>query len=157
MRLVPSSVLLIFSLSSLASSSPNLDSTSTSSSNLDSTSTSSSTTNTSPPPNVVLIVADDLGWGDAPWHNPEVHAPRWRLLSLKHDGHWFTFDIYWLNLTTFVHSDSWRLQGVAWSSTRAMFSRCLIYVLMPHICPFWYTVTLFRPVKSRKDTSPQYQ
>ena len=64
MRLVPSAVLLTLSLSSLASSSPNMDST------------SSSTTDSSPPPNVVLIVADDLGWGDAPWHNPEVHAPR---------------------------------------------------------------------------------
>ena len=30
----------------------------------------------SPPPNLVMIVADDLGWGDAPWHDPHIQAPR---------------------------------------------------------------------------------
>ena len=27
-------------------------------------------------PNLVMIVADDLGWGDAPWHDPHIQAPR---------------------------------------------------------------------------------
>ena len=28
-------------------------------------------------PNIVLIVADDLGWADVPWHDPSIYAPRW--------------------------------------------------------------------------------
>ena len=26
-------------------------------------------------PNIVMILADDLGWNDVPWHNPSVLAP----------------------------------------------------------------------------------
>ncbi|KAM7310972.1 arylsulfatase I isoform X2 [Ixodes scapularis] len=36
---------------------------------------------TSPPPNLVLIVADDLGWNDVPWHNPGILAPNLRRLA----------------------------------------------------------------------------
>jgi len=27
------------------------------------------------PPNVLFIVADDLGWNDVSWHNPNIHSP----------------------------------------------------------------------------------
>ena len=27
------------------------------------------------PPNILLMVADDLGWADVSWHNPEVIMP----------------------------------------------------------------------------------
>ena len=36
------------------------------------------------PPNVVLIVADDLGWGDVGWHNDEMRTPV--LNALLRDG-----------------------------------------------------------------------
>ena len=29
----------------------------------------------SPPPNLLLLVADDLGWADVPWRDPAVPAP----------------------------------------------------------------------------------
>lgn len=32
-------------------------------------------------PNIVLIVADDLGYNDVPWHNPDVRAPNIRKLA----------------------------------------------------------------------------
>ncbi|XP_043196763.1 arylsulfatase I-like [Amphibalanus amphitrite] len=38
----------------------------------------------SQPPNIVLIVADDLGWNDVPWHNSLVRAPT--LARLAADG-----------------------------------------------------------------------
>ncbi|XP_040065902.1 arylsulfatase B isoform X4 [Ixodes scapularis] len=38
-------------------------------------------TTTSTPPNLVLIVADDLGWNDVPWHNPGILAPNLRRLA----------------------------------------------------------------------------
>ena len=28
-------------------------------------------------PNILMIVADDLGWADVPWHDPTIYAPRW--------------------------------------------------------------------------------
>merc|ERR1719495_2181400 len=27
------------------------------------------------PPNVLFVVADDLGWNDVSWHNPNIHSP----------------------------------------------------------------------------------
>jgi len=36
------------------------------------------------PPNIVLIVADDLGWNDVSWHNPVVKTPH--LETLARDG-----------------------------------------------------------------------
>ena len=35
-------------------------------------------------PHIVLIVADDLGYNDVPWHNPTIFAPH--LLDLAKDG-----------------------------------------------------------------------
>lgn len=35
-------------------------------------------------PNIVLIVADDLGYNDVPWHNPDIRAPE--LLRLARHG-----------------------------------------------------------------------
>ncbi|XP_068235613.1 arylsulfatase B-like [Palaemon carinicauda] len=32
-------------------------------------------------PNIILIVADDLGYNDVPWHNPDVKAPNIRKLA----------------------------------------------------------------------------
>lgn len=36
------------------------------------------------PPNIVLILADDLGYNDMPWNNPEIIAPH--LHSLAGNG-----------------------------------------------------------------------
>ena len=35
-------------------------------------------------PNIILIVADDLGFNDVPWHNPDIFAPQ--LASLASSG-----------------------------------------------------------------------
>ncbi|XP_076059063.1 arylsulfatase B-like [Oratosquilla oratoria] len=35
-------------------------------------------------PNILLIVADDLGWNDVPWHNRDIVAPN--ILELARDG-----------------------------------------------------------------------
>ena len=35
-------------------------------------------------PNIVFIVADDLGWADVPWRDPSVPAPN--ILSLARSG-----------------------------------------------------------------------
>ena len=32
-------------------------------------------------PNILLVVADDLGWGDAPWLDPSLPAPNIRQLA----------------------------------------------------------------------------
>ena len=32
-------------------------------------------------PNILLIVADDLGWGDVPWRDPTVPAPNLQELA----------------------------------------------------------------------------
>ncbi|XP_050735950.1 arylsulfatase J-like [Eriocheir sinensis] len=32
-------------------------------------------------PNIVFIVADDLGYNDVPWHNPDIHAPELHRLA----------------------------------------------------------------------------
>ena len=32
-------------------------------------------------PNIILIVADDLGWGDVPWHDESIQAPRIKELA----------------------------------------------------------------------------
>ncbi|CAL4062064.1 unnamed protein product, partial [Meganyctiphanes norvegica] len=34
-------------------------------------------------PNIVLIVADDLGFNDVPWHNPDVKAPHLNKLARR--------------------------------------------------------------------------
>ena len=28
------------------------------------------------PPNIVLLLADDLGWNHVSWHNPDIYTPR---------------------------------------------------------------------------------
>merc|ERR1712001_257818 len=38
----------------------------------------------SSPPNIVLIVADDLGYNDVSWHNPDIMSPN--LEKLAKDG-----------------------------------------------------------------------
>ena len=43
-----------------------------------------STTALYKPPNIVLIVADDLGYNDVSWHNPEMLTPN--LESLARSG-----------------------------------------------------------------------
>merc|ERR1712126_230166 len=35
-------------------------------------------------PNIIIIVADDMGWNDVSWHNPGVITPN--LAQLKQDG-----------------------------------------------------------------------
>ena len=37
-----------------------------------------------PQPHIVLILADDLGYNDVPWHNPTIIAPT--LQDLAKDG-----------------------------------------------------------------------
>lgn len=36
------------------------------------------------PPNILLMVADDLGWADVSWHNPAIATPH--LARLAADG-----------------------------------------------------------------------
>ena len=38
----------------------------------------------SPPPNIVFIVADDLGYNDVSWHNPDILSPN--LARLAKEG-----------------------------------------------------------------------
>ena len=38
----------------------------------------------SQPPNIVVMIADDLGWNDVSWHNPRVVTPN--LQSLADNG-----------------------------------------------------------------------
>lgn len=33
-------------------------------------------------PNILMIVVDDLGWADVPWHDPTIYAPRFVPLNL---------------------------------------------------------------------------
>ena len=33
------------------------------------------------PPNIVVIIADDLGWNDVSWHNPDVVTPNLQKLA----------------------------------------------------------------------------
>ncbi len=37
-------------------------------------------------PNIVFIVADDLGWGDVGWHDSEIKTPRLTRLQVAGRG-----------------------------------------------------------------------
>ena len=46
-------------------------------------------------PNIIFLLADDLGWNDVSWHNPNIHSPV--LAQLAREG--VTLEQYYVQPT----------------------------------------------------------